>query len=132
MKVSGSFSVSMQPLPNYAQAAEGATLGRMSIDKTFAGGLEASSQGEMLSAMSPVEGAAGYVAIEKVSGSLNGKTGTFVLQHFGIMDGITSRLILEVVPRSGTGELAHLSGTMEIRREAGDHFYDFDYELAKH
>ena len=102
----------------------------MSLDKTFSGPLEASSQGEMLTGMSPVQGSAGYVAIEKVSGTLDGKAGTFLLQHFGIMRGEHSRLILEVIPDSGTEALAGLSGTMKIRREGGKHFYDFDYQLS--
>jgi len=79
--------------------------------------------------MTTVQGSAGYVAIEKFIGTLAGKAGTFTLQHFGIMHGETSRLILEVVPDSGTGELAGISGTMDIRREGGGHFYDFEYEI---
>ena len=129
MKITGTFQVKMQPLDPYVQTKGGASLGRMSLDKTFTGPLEATSQGEMLTGMSTVKGSAGYVAIEKVDGSLGGKAGTFVLQHFGTMQGENSRLILEVVPDSGTGELTGLSGTMNIRNEDGTHFYDFDYQL---
>jgi len=83
----------------------------------------------MLTAMTTTKGSAGYVAIEKFTGTLAGQAGTFALQHFGIMHGETSRLILEVVPDSGTDELTGISGTMDIRREDGGHFYDFEYQL---
>jgi hypothetical protein len=130
MQISGTFSVKMAPLEAYNQSKAGTPLGRMSIDKTFSGDLDAVSKGEMLTAMSPVKGSAGYVAIEKVTGSLTGKQGTFVLQHYGTMDAATGqRLLLEVVPDSGTEGLTGLSGTMQIRIEEGQHFYDFDFEL---
>ena len=129
MQVTGTFTVTMAPLEAYAPATDGTSQGRMSLDKTFSGPLTASSKGEMLTAMTPTKGSAGYVAIEKVQGTLEGKEGTFVLQHFGIMHGNESRLILEVVPASGTGELAGLTGTMEIRNEEGVHHYDFSYTL---
>ena len=123
--VSGTFEVNLQPLDSYAQDPR---LGRMSIDKTFKGPLEGSSKGEMLSARTKVDSSAGYVAIEKFMGTLDGKKGSFVLQHFGIMNGGNSRLILEVVPDSGTDELAGISGKLEIIREQG-HQYVFHYEL---
>ncbi len=129
MTVKGTFEVKMQPLEAYAESKAGATLGRMSIDKTFAGPLEAVSQGEMLSAMTTVKGSAGYVAIEQVEGTLEGKVGTFVLQHFGTMDKGADRLVLEVVPDSGTGELEGLSGTMQILIEEKQHYYVFEYEV---
>ncbi|WP_116127042.1 DUF3224 domain-containing protein [Lewinella sp. IMCC34183] len=129
MKTTGTFQVKMQPLEPYAQTKSGAALGRMSLDKTFSGPLEATSRGEMLTGMATVKGSAGYVAIEKVDGSLEGKKGTFVLQHFGTMQGGNSRLIVEVVPDTATGELTGLSGTMDIRNEGGTHQYDFDYQL---
>ncbi|MCP4416377.1 MAG: DUF3224 domain-containing protein, partial [Chloroflexi bacterium] len=125
----GTFEVNLQPLDSYAKGSEGIALGRMSIDKTFQGDLAAKSHGEMLTAMTSVEGAAGYVAIEQVSGMLHGKSGTFVLQHFGIMNARESRLVLEVIPDSGTGELANLAGKMSIQIENGKHFYTFDYSL---
>ena len=129
MQATGTFTVSMAPLEAYAPATDGTSQGRMSLDKTFSGPLTASSIGEMLTAMTPTQGSAGYVAIEKVDGTLDGKRGTFALQHFGIMHGSESRLILEVVPASGTGELAGLTGKMDIRNEEGVHYYDFTYEL---
>jgi hypothetical protein len=101
----------------------------MSIDKKFTGSLTATSQGEMLSAMTPTQGSAGYVAIEQVIGELEGKKGSFVLQHFGLMDKGQDSLILKVVPDSGTDELAGLTGSMKIRIEQGIHHYDFEYSL---
>jgi hypothetical protein len=129
MLATGTFSTSLQPITAYAPDGEGTKQGRMSIDKEFFGELIGISVGEMLTAMTPVQGSAGYVAIEKVTGELNGKKGSFALQHFGIMRSKESRLILEVVPDSGTDELTGLSGSMEIRREDGEHFYDFDFSL---
>jgi len=130
MKVTGKFEVNLNPLSSYNQGIEGINLGRMSIDKRFHGDLDATSQGEMLSVMTPVENSAGYVAIEQVTGTLSGKKGSFVLQHFGTMNRGHNRLILEVVPDSGTAELSGLFGTMSITMEDGHHYYEFDYELT--
>lgn len=130
MKASGPFEVNMQPLEFSAEAKDGIKLGRMSLDKTFNGELSANSKGEMLSAMTSTKGSAGYVVIEQVNGTLSGKKGSFVLQHFGMMKRGEPRLILEVVPDSGTGELTGLSGNMEIIIKDGKHFYEFEYELA--
>lgn len=129
MLATGEFEVNLQPLDPYNTGSAGTALGRLSIDKAFHGDLEAQSQGEMLSAMTPAQDSAGYVAIEQVSGTLNGRAGSFVLQHFGIMHGGRNRLILEVVPESGTGELAGLSGSMRIDMKEGKHLYEFDYAL---
>lgn len=131
MKVSGEFQVKLQPMDFYAKGSEGINLGRMSIDKTFTGALEATSKGEMLSAMTSTKGSAGYVAIEQVTGSLSGKTGGFVLQHFGTMNRGKNSLVLEVVPDSGSGELSGISGKMQIKIEGGKHLYEFDYELSE-
>ncbi|HEA18797.1 MAG TPA: DUF3224 domain-containing protein [Pseudoalteromonas prydzensis] len=128
-KVTGEFNVKLNPIEGYGKGIDGVNLGRMSIDKIFTGELEATSTGEMLSAMTATQGSAGYVAIEQVVGTLAGKQGSFVLQHFGTMDKGQDRLILEVVPDSGSHELAGLSGKMAIRIEAGIHFYDFEYQL---
>ena len=127
--VTGQFTVALAPLDGYAKGQNGINLGRMSIDKTFTGKLNASSQGEMLSAMTPVQGSAGYVAIEQVIGELEGKKGSFVLQHFGTMDKGQDSLILNVIPDSGTDELEGLAGSMKIRIENGVHYYDFQYTL---
>ena len=129
MNSSGTFNAILNPLDGYAKGENGVKLGRMSIEKTWNGDLKAKSKGEMLSAMTPVKGSAGYVAIEQVTGTLAGKKGSFVLQHYGIMDKGKDRLILEVVRDSGTDELQGLTGKMAIRIEEGTHFYDFEYEL---
>jgi len=102
----------------------------MSIDKQFHGDLEGTSKGEMLTAGTGVKGSAGYVAIERVSGTLNGRSGTFVLQHSGTMTHGEPHLTITVVPDSGTGELAGLAGTMSILIAGGNHSYDFEYTLA--
>jgi hypothetical protein len=127
MLATGEFNVDLKPLEPYATGREGVNLGRMSIDKTFRGDLVATSQGEMITVTSGVEGSAGYVAIEQVTGTLQGKRGTFVLQHFGLMSQSQNRLILEVVPDSGSGQLVSLAGKMTIKIEDGRHFYEFDY-----
>ena len=129
MKISGEFQVKLQPMDTYTKGLNGAQLGRLSIDKTFSGALEASSKGEMLSAMTTVKGSAAYVAIEQVTGSLSGKKGSFILQHFGTMNRGKDRLILEVVPDSGSDELTGITGTMAIRIDNSKHYYDFEYQL---
>lgn len=129
MQIKGTFDVKLEPLDFSHESQNGMKLGRMSIEKTFYGELSGSSKGEMLSALTDREGSAGYVAIEQLSGTLNEKEGSFVLQHFGLMSRGKDRLILEVVPDSGTGELEGLSGKMQIVREDGKHYYIFDYLL---
>lgn len=129
MKVRGKFDADLKPLEGYASGQHEIRLGRMSIDKQFFGNLEATSKGEMLSAMTQVKGSAGYVAIEQVVGVLDGKKGSFVLQHFGTMAGGKDRLILEVVPDSGTGQLKGLNGCMKIMIEDGQHEYEFEYQF---
>ena len=104
-------------------------LARMSIDKEFKGDLAATSKGEMLSAGTAVKGSAGYVAIERVIGTLAGRRGSFVLQHNGLMNRGAPHLVITVVPDSGTGELAGLSGTMAIIIADGKHSYELDYSL---
>ncbi len=129
MKITGKFDAVLNPLDSHHQGIDGINLGRMSIDKTFNGDLDATSKGEMLSAMTPVEGSAGYVALEQVKGTLGGRTGSFVLQHFGMMDKGTDSLTLKVVPDSGTNQLIGLTGDMTIDVVDSQHYYKFDYEL---
>jgi uncharacterized protein DUF3224 len=129
-KASGEFEVKLSPQKPDNKEAEEAKLGRMSISKQFHGGLEATSQGEMLSVMSEVKGSAGYVAMERVRGTLDGRSGTFVFQHSGIMTRGVPELSVKVVPDSGTGELLGLAGAMTIRIEGGKHFYEFDYAIG--
>jgi hypothetical protein len=128
-RASGTFEVKLAPQA-LANSTEDATLGRMSIDKQFHGDLEATSKGEMLTAGTSVQGSAGYVAIERVSGTLKGRSGTFVLQHSGTMTRGEPQLTITVVPDSGTGQLAGLTGKMMINIAAGKHSYDFEYTLA--
>ena len=111
-------------------AVDGVSLGRVSIDKTFRGDLEGSSHVEMLAAGTPVQGSAGYVAIEHVKGSLLGRVGGFVLQHSGTMVRGRPALSVSVVPDSGTGELVGLSGTMSIEISDAKHSYIFEHSLA--
>ena len=129
MEASGSFEVKMTPQTAADAQAEGAGLSRMLIDKQFHGGLEASSKGEMLALMTAVKGSAGYVAIERVTGALDGRSGSFALQHSGTMDKGAPRLQVSVIPDSGTGELAGLTGTMTIDPSGGKHTYVFTYAL---
>jgi|SRR5436305_1656605 len=122
---SGTFEVKLTP------QAEEASLGRLSIDKQFHGDLEATSKGQMLTAGTAVKGSAGYVAIERVSGTLQGRSGSFVLQHSGTMTRGVPQLTITVVPDSGTAQLAGLSGKMAIDIADGKHSYEFDYTLAE-
>lgn len=107
---------------------EDATMGRMTIDKQFHGDLEATSKGEMLSAGSP-KTSGGYVAIERVSGTLNGRSGTFILQHNATMTNGAPQLNIIVVPGTATGQLTGLTGSMNIIIKDGKHSYDFSYSL---
>ena len=125
---SGTFNVKLTPQPA-DDYADGALLGRMTIDKEFSGDMVATSKGQMLSAMSPVKGSAGYVAIEHVTGTLEGRLGSFVLQHSGTMGGGQSTLTITVVPDSGTEELVGIAGTMIIDVSPGKHAYRFTYTM---
>ena len=129
MHASGTFDVNLAPQPA-ASGIEAANLGRMTIDKRFHGDLTATSLGEMLSAGTEIAGSAGYVAIERVTGTLHGRTGSFALMHFGLMDRGTPSLRVTVVPDSGTGDLAGIRGELTIRIEQGQHGYAFEYSLA--
>ncbi len=126
----GSFEVRMTPLELHDKSA-GGTLGRMAADKQYHGDLEATGKGEMLSAGDPAKGSAGYVAIEQVTGVLNRRSGSFTLQHSGTMDHGALQLTITVVPDSGTGQLAGISGKMAINIVNGKHFYEFDYTLPE-
>ena len=129
MHASGTFEVKLIPQPP-EDKADGSTLGRMSIDKQFHGDLEGASKGQMLSAMTDVKGSAGYVAIERVTGKLNGRSGSFVLQHSGSATRGATQLSVTVVPDSGTGQLVGLAGTMTITIADGKHSYDLEYTLT--
>ena len=124
----GTFTVTATRQPPY-DSADGLVLGRTSFVKTFQGELDASSTVEMLSAGTPTQGSAVYVALERVNGKLAGRSGNFVLVHYGVMNRGAPSLRLEVAPDSGTGELVGLSGQMQIEIKDGQHFYRFEYQL---
>jgi hypothetical protein len=128
-RATGPFDVKLNPLAAY-DTTPGSTLGRFSVDKQYHGDLEATAKGEMLSAGTSVKNSAGYVAIERVTGTLNGRRGQFVLQHSGTMNRGASHLSLNVVPDSGTDELVGLAGSLAIVIASdGKHSYEFDYTL---
>ncbi len=130
MKAQGTFDVKLTPQAVDAPGDE-AVVGRMIIDKTFSGELQGTSRGQMLAARTAVEGSAGYVAIERVTGSLHGAQGSFHLQHSGTMNRGEPSLTLTVIPDSGTDGLTGLRGAMKIIIEGTAHSYDFDYELPE-
>jgi hypothetical protein len=129
IRATGTFEVKLTPQA-MDDKAEGSPLGRMSLDKQYKGDLEASSKGEMLTAGTVVKGSAGYVAMERVTGVLNGKSGTFALQHSGTMNRGEASLIITVVPDSGTGQLTGLSGKLMIIIADGKHSYSFEYTIT--
>jgi hypothetical protein len=125
----GSFEVKVAPLTEGARTGVWAP-GRMSIDKQFHGDLEGTSQGEMMTAMSEVPGSGGYAAFERVQGTLQGRRGSFVLQHHGLMTrSVPGEWIVVVVPDSGTEGLKGLTGRMIISITGKDHAYTLDYSL---
>lgn len=127
-RASGTFEVKLTPRAQ-DEESESSSVGRLSISKQFHGDLEGTSIGQMLAVSTSVEGSAGYVAMEQVSGTLHGKRGTFALQHSGTMDRGAPQLSVAVVPDSGTEGLTGLSGRMSIEIADGKHSYLFEYEL---
>ena len=127
-RATGPFDVKTVPQPPEDHVGD-PTIGRLALDKTFHGDLDATSKGQMLAAGTDVKGSAGYVALERVNGTLGGRRGTFALQHSGTMNRGVPSLSIAVVPDSGTGDLVGLSGTMVINILEKKHFYEFDYEL---
>lgn len=124
-QASGPFEVKLNPQQDNLDP----TLGRMILDKQFRGDLEATSKGQMLTGATPVQGSGVYVAIEKVTGTLQGRRGAFLLHHTGIMHKGAPSLTISVVPDSGTEQLAGLSGSMTIQIAEGKHSYNFEYKL---
>jgi hypothetical protein len=123
----GTFTVDIRPLT--PAPAEG--LSRYSINKVMHGDMEATTKGEMYGGGDPKQGAAGYVAIEAVTGTLHGKQGGFALQHLATMDASGPKMQVMVVPGSGTGELKGIAGKFVIRVENGQHFYELEYSLPE-
>jgi hypothetical protein len=129
-RASGTFEVKLIPqVPD--DQVEVPTVARMSLDKQFHGDLEATSKGQMLAVGTDVKGSAGYVAMERVIGTLHGQSGTFALQHAGTMTRGAPQLSISVVPDSGAGQLVGLTGKMAINIVDGKHLYDFEYTLAE-
>ncbi len=124
----GTFEVKVIPQPAESNVGD-PTVGRLALDKQFHGDLAATSKGQMLAVGTDVKGSAGYVAMERVSGTLHGRDGTFALQHSGTMTRGTPQLTVTVVPDSGTGQLAGLAGKMAIKIVDGKHLYEFEYSL---
>jgi uncharacterized protein DUF3224 len=127
-RASGPFDVKLNPLDKYDTAA-GSLLSRLSLDKQYRGDLEATGVGEMLATGTSVKGSAGYVAMERVTGTLHGKRGTFVFQHSSTLNRGAPTQRISVVPDSGTDQLTGLTGTMEIKIDDGKHSYLFEYSL---
>jgi Protein of unknown function (DUF3224) len=126
---SGTFEVKLNAQPRVESVGD-PSVGRLSIDKRYHGDLDATSKGEMLAAGTEIKGSAGYVAIERVTGALHGRSGTFALLHRGIMTRGEPDLSVVVVPDSATGQLTSLTGTMAINIVDGKHFYKFEYSIA--
>ncbi|MYA50220.1 MAG: DUF3224 domain-containing protein [Chloroflexi bacterium] len=125
----GTFEVNMEPGPPFLEQ-DGVTLNRNAVRKEFSGDMAGTSEAQMLAAFTGTPGSAGYVAIEHFTGSVDGKPGSFVLQHNGVMNKGDAQLTVTIVPDSGTGELAGISGTMELNNDEGQHSYVLDYEQA--
>ena len=125
----GTFEVQIQPVTT--DTPSDATLGRMTIDKQFHGDLEGTSKGQMLTAGTSVKGSAGYVAMERVTGTLQGRKGSFILQHNATMTRGTPQMKIIVVPDSGTEQLTGLAGKFDILIDDGKHRYEFEYTLAE-
>ena len=125
----GTFEVKVSPQTAEEKVGD-PTVGRMALDKQFHGDLEAAGKGQMLAVGTDVKGSAGYVAMERVTGTLEGRSGSFALQHSGTMTRGTPSLTITVVPDSGTGGLAGIAGSMSIEIADGKHSYDFEYTLG--
>ncbi len=128
-RASGTFDVKLTPMAPEAQGADGG-LGRMLLAKQFQGDLQATSRGQMLATMGErVPDSGAYVALERVTGTLHGRTGSFMLQHLGTMARGAQSLTITVVPDSGSGELEGLTGSMKILITGKQHAYELDYAL---
>ena len=130
MIVTGTFETTMHPEAPYDDH-DGVSIGRVRIDKRFTGPLEGTGEVNMIAARTPIAGSAGYVAIERIEGTLVGKRGAFVVQHAGLMTRGTPSLSVQIIPDSGTGELTGIAGSMKITNEGGKHTYEIDYELVR-
>ena len=127
-RAKGTFRVQMKPVSE-PSSVSGVSTGRMSLDKQFEGDWIATGKGEMLTALTPEQGSAGYVAIERVTGTLHGRSGSLVLQHSGIMTKGAQSLAIQIVPGSGTDQLLGIQGEFRLTIEQGKHFYELEYTL---
>lgn len=125
----GPMDVNMEAEPPFLEQ-DGLRLNRNVVRKEFSGDMIGTSEAQMIAAFTGTPGSAGYVAIEHFTGSVSGKSGSFVLQHSGVMNKGDARLTVTIVPDSGSGELAGISGTLEIDNDQGKHSYILDYELS--
>ena len=128
MHARGTFTVAMAPLP--ADAPAGSTHGRLSLDKVYAGDLDATGKGEMIAIRPNAQGSGVYMAIERVTGVMNGKRGAFTLAHRGVMNRGTPDLSIDIVPDSGDGELTGIAGKLTLTIANGVHSYDIEYTLT--
>ena len=126
----GTFTVQMTPAEE-PHTHDDVSLPRMKLTKEYTGDLAATAEGQMLTARTPVPESAGYVATERVTGTLAGRAGSFVLQHSGLMSAATQDLSIAIVPDSGTGALVGIQGELRILIEDGTHRYELDYELPE-
>ena len=123
----GSLDVIMESEPPFLEQ-DGLQLSRNVVRKEFSGDIVGTSEAQMIAAFTGTPGSAGYVAIEHFEGLVDGKSGSFVLQHSGVINRGDAQLTVTIVPDSGTGELVRISGTLEIDNDGGQHSYNFDYE----
>ena len=128
LRARGTFTVALTPQP-FVEDVGDPGIGRMALHKVFVGELEGSASGQMLAMRSDTPGSAGYVAMDRVTGSLQGRSGAFSLQHSGTMTRGAPELSITVIPDSGTGELAGIAGRLAIDIRDGQHFYDLEYTL---
>ncbi len=126
----GTFEVTVTPQPEEAGVGD-ECISRMALAKRFHGDLQATALGQMLATRTPTPGSAAYVALDRVTGSLHGRSGNFSLQHSGTMDRGAPTLDIMIVPDSGSAELSGISGRLRIRIDEGEHFYELDYELPE-
>lgn len=124
----GPLEVTTESDPPFVEKA-GVTINRNIVRKTFSGGLSGSSEAQMIAARTPNPASAGYVAIEHFDGTIDGRTGTLVFQHFGLVDNGEPQLNVVIVPGTGTGELEGIAGTLVIHNDDGDHSYELEYTL---
>ena len=125
----GPMDVDIQPEPPFLDES-GVTLSRNAVSKTFHGEMAGTSEAQMIAAFTATPGSAGYVAIEHFTGSVEGKSGSFVMQHSGLMNRGDAQLTVTIVPDSGSGDLTGISGTLDIDNEDGKHSYALNYDLS--